>query len=132
MDRAFALLCSLKLAVVVILGLAVSLATGTVLESLYDTPTAQYYVYRSFWFHAVLATLGINIFCVAVSRWPWKRKHIPFLLAHLGILMLLGGAWVTEKFGLDGSIRVAEGESARIVELDENFLVLSDAAQIHK
>ena len=39
----------------------------------------------------VLGALGTNIFCVAVSRWPWQRRHIPFLLAHLGILMLLAG-----------------------------------------
>ena len=132
LDRLFDLLCSLKLAVIVILGFAASLATGTILESLYDTPTAQYYVYKSLWFHVLLATLGINIFCVAISRWPWKPRHTPFLLAHLGILMLLGGSWVTEKFGLDGSVRVAEGESVNVVELDENSLVLTDATEIHK
>jgi hypothetical protein len=132
LDQLFEALCSLKLAVVVILLLAGSLATGTVLESLYDTPTAQYYVYRSLWFHAVLAGLGVNIFCVAVSRWPWKPKHIPFLLAHLGILMLLGGSWVTEKFGIDGNIRVGEGETASVVEMDNNSLVLTDNDQIRK
>lgn len=115
-----------------IFGLATALATGTVLESIYDTPTAQYLVYRSLWFHGVLAALGINIFCVAVSRWPWKPKHIPFLLAHAGILMMLGGAWVTEKFGLDGNLRVAEGESVDVVELDERALVLTDSKDIKK
>ena len=132
LDRLFEALCSLKLAVVVILGFAGSLATGTILESLYDTPTAQYFVYRSLWFHALLATLGVNIFCVAISRWPWKRGHIPFLLAHLGILMLLAGSWATEKFGLDGSVRVSEGEAVNTVEMDDNSLILSDAHDVHK
>lgn len=132
LDRLFEALCSLKLAVLVILALTTSLATATVLESIYDTPTAQYFVYRSLWFHAVLASLGVNIFCVAVSRWPWKPRHIPFLLAHAGILMLLGGSWATERFGLDGSVRVSEGEAVNAVELDERALVVTDSSEIHK
>ena len=42
LDLLFGALCSLKLAVVVILSLAAALAAGTILESLYDTATAQY------------------------------------------------------------------------------------------
>src|SRR4051812_21722394 len=79
--KLFRLLSSLKLAVMVILGLAISLSTATILESLYDTPTAQYWVYRSLWFYCLLGGLGANIFFVAMSRYPWKKKHIPFLLA---------------------------------------------------
>src|SRR5688500_5730402 len=56
----FKFLCSLKLAVLVIVGLAVSLAVATVLESLYDTPTGQYHVYRSKWFYGLLFGLGLN------------------------------------------------------------------------
>ena len=110
------------MAVLVILSLATSLAVGTVLESLYDTPTAQYWVYRSVWFSGILALLGVNIFCVAMSRWPWKKKHVSFLLAHLGILILLAGAWITEKDGIDGSLRITEGENSSYVSLDTAFL----------
>ncbi len=131
-ERLFDLLCSLKLAVLIILVLAIALTTGTVLESVYDTPTSQYYVYRSLWFHGVLALLGINIFCVAVSRWPWQKKHVPFLLAHLGILMLLAGSWMTQKFGLDGSMRVAEGETSSVVEMEDSSLVLSKGNQLKR
>jgi hypothetical protein len=132
LDRIFAALSSLKLAVLVILSLAGALATATVLESIYDTPTGQYYVYKAFWFHALLAALGVNIFCVAVSRWPWKPRHIPFLLAHLGILMLLAGSWITQKFGLDGMARVAEGEKVSTVELDERSLVVTDSSELRR
>ncbi|MBI2712793.1 MAG: hypothetical protein HYX41_08075, partial [Bdellovibrio sp.] len=53
MNQFFKQLCSLKLAVLVILTLALALAAGTVLESVYDTPTAQYWVYRARWFSGV-------------------------------------------------------------------------------
>ena len=113
-------LASLKLAVFVLLGLAVSLAAGTVLESLHDTATAQYYVYRSLWFHGLLALLGVNIVAVMASRWPWKKHHTPFLLAHIGIVLLLVGSYFTERFGLDGTIRIAENQTSSTVDLSGN------------
>jgi hypothetical protein len=117
-------LASLKLAVVILLTLAAALAVGTFLESGYDTPTASYWVYRARWFHAVLFLFGVNIFAVALSRWPWRKKHTPFLLAHLGILMLLVGSAITQRSGLDGSMRVSEGESSSFVELDSMLLFI--------
>jgi hypothetical protein len=121
---------SLKLAVLVILGLAFACATATVLESLYDTPTARFWVYSSFWFRGILAFLCINLAAVMVDRWPWKVKHIPFLLAHVGILLLMFGSWLTEKTGLDGSLRISEGETSSIVEVDEPLLVVTEKEKV--
>lgn len=121
----FRFLCSLKLAVVVILLLALGCTAATLLESYYDTRTAQYWVYQAFWFHFVLFMLGVNIFCVAMSRYPWKRRHTPFLLAHAGIILLLVGSWVTQKFGLDGSLPIAEGEVNSRVQLQQPILYVT-------
>ncbi|MCM0606538.1 MAG: cytochrome c biogenesis protein CcsA [Xanthomonadaceae bacterium] len=125
----FRFLASLKLAVVVILSLTASLAAGTLIESYYDIATGKYWVYRAFWFHFVLFTLGVNIVCSAFSRWPWKKRHLPFLLAHLGIIMVLVGSWVTQKWGLDGMLKVSEGAQSSIVELDQYQLQLEHAGQ---
>lgn len=125
-------LASLKLAVLVIVGLSAALTVGTVLESKYDTASAQYWVYRAGWFRAVLALLGINIFAVMVSRWPWKRRHAPFLLAHIGILTLLFGSWLTDRYGLDGMMRVSEGDATGVVELPENYLAVTTDNVTHR
>jgi hypothetical protein len=125
-NRLFWALCSLKLAVIVLLCLAASCATATILESLYDTPTAQYYIYRSFWFHGILGLLGLEILLVALSRLPWKRRHLPFLLAHAGIILMLTGSWVTEHYGLDGSMRISEGETSAAVEVNEPTLTITE------
>ena len=132
MKRLFAFFSSLKLAVFVLLSLSASLATGTILESLYDTPTAQYFVYRSIWFHGVLGLLGVNMLCAALSRYPWKRRHIPFLMAHAGILMLLTGSFITERIGLDGSMRVTEGETSSVVEIDNPQLMIMDQTKVSR
>jgi hypothetical protein len=129
-DQLFRFLCSLKIAVIIILTLAVALATATVLESLYDTATAQYWVYHARWFELNLVMLGVNIFCVAMSRIPWKLKHTPFLLAHLGIILLLIGSWVTQRKGIDGNLRVTEGDAESVVELDQSLLVVVDQDRV--
>lgn len=130
LKRLFRFFSSLKLAVVVLLGLATSLAVATFIESLYDTRTAQFWVYKAWWFEGLLTLLGLNILCVALSRLPWKPRHTPFLLAHLGILTLLTGSWLTQKYGLDGSIRVSEGETTSVVELEDMGLIVIDNSSV--
>lgn len=127
MVRIFKFLCSLKLAVVVLSALTLSLVVATFIESAADTPTAQYYVYRSFWFFGLLGVLGVIILCVALSRLPWKPKHGPFLSAHAGILLVLAGSLITYRAGIDGSIRLKEGHPNALVELSEHRLTIVDA-----
>jgi hypothetical protein len=117
---------SLKLAVAVILGLAAALISATILESMYDTPTAQYWVYQTWYFYGLLGALAWLIFAVAMSRLPWQPKHLPFLCAHLGIILLLYGSWLTFKFGVDGSVQVGEGQSESAVELNEPLLLVAE------
>jgi hypothetical protein len=116
---------NLKFAVLVMIGLTVSLIVATVLESMYDTPTAQYWVYQTWYFYGLLGLLFWLIFAVAMSRLPWQKKHLPFLCAHLGILLLLYGSWLTFKFGIDGSLQVTEGRTESTVELNEPLLLIS-------
>jgi hypothetical protein len=123
LERVWKILISLKFAVVVIVLLAIALALATILESKYDTRTAQYVVYSSAWFYFLLSMFGLLILAVAISRIPWKKKHIPFLMAHAGILMILIGSAVTAVNGVDGNLRITEGEVNSSVELDSQVLV---------
>ena len=120
--RIIKFLASLKLAVVVILGLAVITAVGTFVEAEYNAEIASKVVYRTPWMFGILGLLCIVLIAVMVDRWPWKKRHIPFLLAHVGILILLFGAWVTMQFGLDGSMRFGINESSRFVILPQTEL----------
>lgn len=121
-----AALSSLKMAVLVISGFALALTVATLLESYYDTATAQYYVYRSAWFSGVMVLLGLNILTVALSRYPWQPSQLPFLIAHLGILILLFGSALTSITGTDGMLRLNEGETRSVVELDTASIVVGD------
>jgi hypothetical protein len=130
-EKLWKILISLKFAVTVMIALTISLIVATLIESEYDTRTAQYFVYRSSWFFVILALFGALILAVAISRLPWKKKHIPFLMAHAGILMILGGSWVTYVNGIDGSLRLTEGDVNSAVELDQQVLVFKKGETIH-
>lgn len=125
-DVLFRFFCSLKLAVVVVLLLALALTVGTFTESYFDIKTGQYWVYRALWFKAILVMLGVNIFCVLISRYPWRKHHLPFFLAHVGIISLLIGSVITQKFGVDGNLVIGEGESQKVVELDSQMLLVDE------
>lgn len=111
------ILSSLKLAVVVILALAVVISAGTIIESRYDATAAAKLVYHTWYMYLTLGILSVVLIAVMIDRWPWKQRHIPFLLAHVGILVLLLGAVVTQRYGLDGSMRFGIGESNQFVTI---------------
>lgn len=116
-EKIIKFLSSLKLAVLVIIALGVLTAWGTIVESQYNAEIAKKLVYDTVWMYLALGFLSINLIAVMVDRWPWKKRHTPFILAHIGILTLLLGGFVTARYGLDGSMRVAVGQKGRWVSI---------------
>lgn len=131
-------MASIKLAVIVILSLGILSAVGTVYESMYDRVYAQKLIYHSFWMWLVLGLLAVNITAVMIDRWPWKKHHVSFILAHIGILLLLAGSVQTYVSGVDGSMVFEIGATNRFVQLQEDEIALytsmdgSDYRLIHQ
>lgn len=88
-------LASLKLAVVLILALALFLAFATFVEAHLGAQAVQWFLYHSHWFAGLLALLAINIFCAAAIRYPWKRHQTGFVVTHIGLLVLLAGSAIS-------------------------------------
>lgn len=108
---------SLRAAIIVMVTLSVLLAVGTIVESKYDAEAANKLVYSGLWMKLSLLALAAILIAVMIDRWPWKKKHIPFLLAHIGILIMLLGAWITQNFGFDGVMRIEVDKSSRFVTI---------------
>lgn len=120
--RIFHFFASLELAVTLILIVAVVLSIGTIYESKYNAAIAGQLVYRAWWMQILLWLFMLNVSAAAISRLPWKKHHVGFLITHLGIIILLLGSWFTQKRGVDGILALAPGESGRLVKIDENLL----------
>ena len=120
----FRWLASLQVAMVLIVLLAIVLAVATFLESA-GREVAQWRVYHSQWFMALLVVVALNVLAATLIRFPWGWRRFGFLVTHAGILVLLVGAMQTFQSGVDGQISLVEGETAdRIMVTDrEEFVV---------
>jgi cytochrome c-type biogenesis protein CcsB len=116
MKKTFALLSSLKLAVVLLVVLLVGLSVGTIIESQAGVEVAQSVVYYAWWFLALEALLGVNVLCSIVAHFPWGNQRIGYLLTHASIIVILAGAMVTYFFTQEGQLALWEGQSGNVVE----------------
>jgi len=123
--RMLALLSSLRLAVVTMLTLGSVCGYATFYEMHNGTPAAQRDIYQTPGFAFLLGLLGLNVFSVMVSRYPWTKHHTGFLIAHVGILLLLVGSVVSLYRGLDSNMALFEGETSDRVALLEKALQVS-------
>jgi hypothetical protein len=123
--RVVAFFASLRLAVVVMLTLGSVCAFATFYEMEHGTPAVQRDIYQTPGFAFLLGLLGINVFSVMVSRWPWTKHQAGFLTAHVGILAILVGSVISLYRGLDSNMALAEGETSDRVRLFDKALHVS-------
>jgi hypothetical protein len=123
--RVLTFLSSLRLAVVTMVTLGAVCAYATFYEMQNGTPAAQRDIYQTPWFAFILGLLGLNVFSVMVSRYPWTKHHIGFLTAHVGILLVLAGSVVSLYRGLDSNMALFEGETSERVSLLDKTLQVS-------
>jgi hypothetical protein len=120
-------LASIKLAVFVIIAMGIMSAWGTIVESIYnDARRAQETVYHSWYSYGIFILLTINLIAVIVDRYPWKRHHVGFISAHIGIIILIIGSVMTRYMGVDASMAFNIGESKnRLMSSETDLIVYS-------
>ncbi len=123
----FKSLASQQLAIVLLSSLAISLAAGTIIESLHGAKAAQQVVYFSLWFVILLLLIGLNVTLVPFTRLPWRKNHVGFLITHLGIILILFGSLLTARTMVDANIALSEGEKTNRIILDEPLLFIQNA-----
>jgi hypothetical protein len=129
----FRFFSSLKLAVVLLSVLIIGAIAGTLYESTFDAKVARAYVYGAPWFNIWLLFLASNLIVSALSRWPWKKHHVAFLITHLGIITLLTGSLIGRTWGIEGTITLFKGEppSNRLL-VDQHQLRVRDTDGVVK
>lgn len=121
----FRILGSTAAGIVLLIILAVLLAWGTFVESEYGAAVTRFVLYGSFWFAGLLGLLGLNLFCALLGRLPWKRHHIPFLLTHSGIIVLLAGCVWSWQRGEIAQITLPEGMVGnQAIQTDKQFFTV--------
>ncbi len=125
MKRLWRFLGSIWFAVPLLLVAASVVIAGTFIESSSGShEVAAGWIYAHPLFNLLLALFFVNILVSALHRYPWKRRHVPFLLTHLGLLMVIGGTMTKNIFGLQGHMILHEGSGSNRLLLTgtENIL----------
>lgn len=117
---------SLKLAVILLISIAIACSIATFYESRFDARVAQAHIYNAPWFFLWLILLIVNLFCVTLTRWPWRKKHYGFVITHYGIITLLVGAFIGYHFGFEASVNLnsTQGPTNRLI-VPESILHVS-------
>lgn len=84
---------------------------------------AMQQVYGSTLFTAILWGFFLNILVSALRRWPFRKKHIPFLTTHCGLLMILSGVMIKNGYGMQGMMALVAGSANSAVVLPNTFVV---------
>lgn len=125
MNGLLKLLGSVRFTVFISVVLIVLLITSTSMEAINGTPFAQKVFYNTRWFDLVVSLLWVNIFCSTLLRFPFKKGQFGFLVTHIGILLLLGGALVARAHSMDGELAIYEGETGDSVRQDGHELAVA-------
>lgn len=115
---------SFQLGIPVLVAITLLITWGTIVESQYDAYAAQRTVYHSWMMSLTMGLLIYNLAAVMIDRLPWKKRHIPFLCVHIGIISMILGGWVTQKYGLDGSMYLPIGGKNNFVTVSQTDLVV--------
>lgn len=113
---------SLKMAVCLILGIAVYSTLGMWWEGRAGAEGSRAWFWGPWYFDALLGLLGVNIASAALVRYPWPRRLTGFVITHAGLLVLLAGSFVTRYFGMEGHVALAEGERTDWLTLPHEVL----------
>lgn len=109
---------------ILFLSFAIAMATGTFIESKYNTDTAKIWVYNAWWFEAIMVFFMIN-FIGNIKRYQLlKKEKWATLLLHLSFIFILLGAFVTRYISYEGMMPIREGAAENQVFSEKTFLTV--------
>lgn len=121
-QRIICFLGGIPFALILIGSTALATIAGTFIES--STGSHRYaalLTYGSPLFSLLLWGFFLNILISALRRYPFKRQHLPFLITHFGMLMVLAGVLIKSYFGVQGSLTLIEGSASDELILSESY-----------
>lgn len=90
--------------------LAIWLLSGIAFFSLIGTFIPKSGIYSSWWFILLLILFSLNLAACILNRFPLKNRALGSFLAHLSILVILGGALSGILFGQKSYIVITKGQ----------------------
>ncbi len=131
LGRTILFLGGIRLAVPVLILVAAALSWGTWLESTRSAQEAGRLVYGSGWFLALMILVCSSLTISVITRWPWQRKHVGFIVVHASLILIIVSGFISFFTRVEGTITLATGERADHLQMQTRHLELleHDAGQ---
>ncbi len=122
--KILSILFSTRLMAILFIGYAAAMATGTFIESKYNTDTAKIWIYNAWWFEAIHVFFLINFFGNIKRYQLLKREKWSTLLIHLSFIFVIIGAAVTRYISYEGMMPIRENATEKKFYSDKTFLTI--------
>ena len=106
------LIGGVKFAVPMLALAAVAMIWGTWIDSTEGRDVAFDRVYASWWFVALMALICASLILSVAVRYPWRKKHVGFIIVHASLVALIGIGFFTMFTKVEGRIILEEGGRA--------------------
>lgn len=120
--KIYAFLFSTRLMAILFIGFAIAMASGTFIESKYNTETARILIYNAWWFETIMVFFVINFFGNIQRYQLYKKEKWSTLLVHLSFIFILVGAFVTRYISYEGLMPIREDATENVFYSDKTFL----------
>lgn len=111
-------------AIFLITATALFVIAGTFIESVTDSHRyAAAFTYHNPIFITLLWGFFLNILISALRRWPFRLRHVPFLITHIGLLMILGGTLIKTSYGVQGNMGILEGSGSHEISMPNTTVI---------
>ncbi|MDC1105084.1 cytochrome c biogenesis protein CcsA [Prolixibacteraceae bacterium] len=105
--------------------IAMALGMATIVETLYDTTTAQVWIYSATWLEVIYLIFSINLVINLFRFKLLKNGKITLWLFHFSFLLILLGGAVTRYLSHEGMLHLREGENTNRYLSSDNTLTLT-------
>ncbi len=89
-------------------------------------------LFKSYWFLALLLSLGVNVILCTLQRILEKKSHFGFILTHLSLIVLIFGGVLSAHGRVFGEIRLAEGQATSSFKLGDADVPLGFEIRLKK
>lgn len=114
LDRIWKIFASVRLTIVLLLAMAAAMAYGTWIENTHSNGAARMLVYQAWWFDSLIGLLALNLIGCTLRRAPFKPHQAGWITTHIALLIIMAGAVVTHRFGIQGRMVIPEGETESV------------------
>jgi cytochrome c-type biogenesis protein CcsB len=115
-------LFSSKIAMLLLTVFIFIIGSATFIENIYDTATAQQFIYKAIWFELLMLVLVILYILMMFRKNLWHREKIPQLVFHFSFVVLFIGGGITRYFGFEANMHILESEAVSELYTAEPYL----------